>query len=198
MKQVNWTFAQQLSVRNALLIIGISSLSILCAFWMLVLQPRLTSIQTLQQQYEQERQKVRIVEQFIAAHPSPDVYLRDLDTELQKNNLALPDSPDVGQIILQLEELSHKNGVVLQSLKPAAITPKDTYREIPLEVKIHGGFPQIMQFIQDIEAANRFTSVTGMSVQNSKQVAILDCRLTLILYAYGAPTPTSPPVQKKP
>lgn len=177
----------QLPVRQkvALFMTGIISIALLG--YLFVLQPQWQQIDTLQAEYKIEQQKVKIIEDFVLRHPSPEGYLAELDGKLVQMDAALPDNPEISSFLSQIESLSATCNVQLVSLKPGKIVDKENYRMYDIEIIIHGDFPESMNFINKIEKGLRFTNITATNMNLDKDGLV--SKITAKIYTYGVPAP---------
>ena len=167
-------------------IIVLYSLTMFAAVWIFVLLvylPQTARNNELRQQLQAQQQQVKIVESFALAHPEADKYLTELDKRQAALDKMLPNNPDIGEFVLQVEWAARDSGVQVTQMKPSAPVNKEGYREIPVEILAKGNFFQTAAFIKKLEDSQRFVVTQNLSMQ-SKQ-GIIDSKISVSIYSFG-------------
>ena len=155
-------------------------------------------------QLQQARQKVTVVETFVLTHPNTEQYLTELQMAITRADRALPPSPDISNFLSQLEKEAKVAGVKLTGVKPAVVTDRAGYRELPVEISIEGNYFATLTFLKRLEDGERFSVPAAFLIQQKQN--ILATRLNLQIFSYGVtprtaanppgtPPPGSPPVK---
>lgn len=186
---MNFLSWDKLQAKQKIAVFGISILVITYLFYSFLLVPEWTRINGLKAQCTTEKQQVKIVEDFVRVHPSPEEYLLELDNKIIEVNKMLPDNPDVSNFLLQVEQLATESGLELIYLKPGKIDNKQGYREIVMEFSIKGNFPGIMNFLHKTENLSRFISITTISMQVGANS--LESKIVAKIYSHGVTPPTA-------
>lgn len=176
--------AVKLNEKQKIFAFSIALMLFAAFFYLIFFSPQYQQMKNLQNQYQTERQKVKVIESFALLHPDIDQYLTELDGQFFQTEKQLPESTDISDFLIQAEQVCKDSGVQLMSVKPLPAANKNGYREMPLEVLIKGNFTQTITFLKKLEDTSRFNAVSNMSVQ-SKQ-GMLESKLTVILYSYGS------------
>ncbi len=132
---------------------------------------------------QSENQKLAIVQGFARKYPEPAVYLAEIGKNAMMIEKILPNQPDIGGLLTQVDQAAKSSGLQLVEVKPAATVNKTSYREIPVEIIVKGSFTQTTDFIKKIENISRFNSINHVLI-NSRQ-GILDSKLVFTAYSYG-------------
>lgn len=188
---------RSVSIKYWLILYGVLLLAAGMLLSSLVLFPQEARILDLERQLSAERQKVAVVENFILAHPDPELYLQEMQRTQAKNELMLPENLDVSKFIAQLEKDTRTSKVRLLSVKPSAAAEKVGYREMPVEVVVEGSFYSVMSFLKLLEDGDRFCSPAAFMISPKQNV--LSAKLNLLIFAYGnSPKPAVPPAGSGP
>jgi type IV pilus assembly protein PilO len=161
--------------------LGLVLLTWLFADW--VLLPCQQRMAVLENQLQAELSSVKVAQDFVMSHPDPAKYLKLLDDKLHVLEQMLPPKARVSEFLSQSEATAKISGVQLVSLKPGAAVNKNGYQEWSLELVIHGGFFQIMDFVKKIEAGSRFSSV--VSIVMKAKSGQLESKVTISMYSFG-------------
>lgn len=182
MSSITW---EKLQVKEKVSVFAVAILLVVYVFYDFVLTPEWAHIDDLTAQYNTERQKVKVIEDFVLAHPNPELHVVELDNKLMQVGRMLPDNPDMSHFLVQIEQLAQENGVQLGSLKPTKTANKEGYREFEVEFTVKGSFAQVMNFLHKTENGIRFINITNITMQVNKEG--LTSKLSAKIYSYGVP-----------
>ncbi|MBV8079564.1 MAG: type 4a pilus biogenesis protein PilO [Actinobacteria bacterium] len=135
------------------------------------------------------------------ATKAPDAHAADL-FRLTK---AMPDTPDMAGIVLQLARLANQSSVTLDSIAPATASPTPNgYGVQPLGISIEGSYAAITKFMQllrqqvsvakdgSIAATGRLMLVDQLALQ-TKDAKTLTASVNLDTFVYGMTPPPAAP-----
>ncbi|HWR43643.1 type 4a pilus biogenesis protein PilO [Sporomusa sp.] len=194
-----WLAKLGLKQKAIILGVGLVAAAILIYFW--IIAPQRQHINTLLAQYQTERQRIQTIEVYAQKHPDPGQHVREVDLKVAQVEAKLPNQPEIGEFLKEVEQAAKISGVRLSEIKPSAPVNKNGYREIPVEIQIRGSFNSLLEFMNKIENSQRFNSTSNANIQVRQ--GMLEVRLTLAIYSYGVSpeaaqqqTAKSPPVKK--
>ncbi len=117
---------------------------------------------------------------------------------------AMPDSPDVGEIILELNDLARRAGIRFDSISPEATVVQSGYEVQPIGVVFQGRFLELSEFLlqlkslvlirnQQLLATGRLFTVDKITfTQGDGGFPNISAALTIDAYIYtGAALPTT-------
>ena len=129
---------------------------------------------------------------------------------------AMPDQPQIADILVVLSRLAHNSGQVqLDSIKPGPVVQLANYQAQPMEVVVEGGYYDLMEFLYELRhlvdvredgqgaaklfATGRLFTVNKLEIEVGKtgdpNKPQLTATLSLDAFVYGsatAPSPTAP------
>lgn len=178
-----------LPVKHKLGVFGLVAVIMTYLLYSFLLVPQWTHIDELTSQYHREQQQVTVVQTFVKSHPNPEGYLLELDNKISTADKMLPDNPDIGNFLLQMEQLTTDCDVQLGYLKPNKVTNRQGYREIIVEISIRGSYAGIMKFLHKTEDGTRFISIANIGMQLSPTG--LESKMQAKVYSYGIVTPAA-------
>ncbi len=161
-------------------------ITIIWLFFSCLFLPQKIQIVNLTAQYQTERQKTQIIEMYAAAHPDIERDLGELDGKLIQVDKMLPNSNDIYDFLVQLEQAAKGSSIQLVQIKPGQILNKNGYREIPVEIFIKGNYFQMLDFLKKLEDGPRFNTITSISIKAQKDN--LDAAILVVVYGYGTAT----------
>jgi Tfp pilus assembly protein PilO len=116
---------------------------------------------------------------------------------------AMPDSPDVGEIVLQLSALADDAGISFDSIRPGDPLAGNGFTVEPINVSFQGSFYELSDFLyklrnlvlvrsQELLATGRLFTVDSISFgQGVPDFPNISAQLTIDAYVYGAPPTTT-------
>ena len=125
---------------------------------------------------------------------------RDLERKLSLKKGKLPDKTEVEKVIAVLDVKAEESGVKIDTISPKKEKVKDLYVEKPLEIKIHGGFHKMMNFLYKISKAERIINMDDIELTSpfyKNQEVILSGALTLKVYRFKKSSDTKNKKKKK-
>ena len=164
-------------------LLGVGAILVTMLFYIGIVAPQRANIAVLAAQYQAEQQRVQVIETYAKQHPDSGAHLKELDQKLTQINVKLPDQPELGEFIKEIEQASKLSGMRLAEIKPAVAINKAGYREIPIEILLRGSFANLLEFVKAIESGKRFTSIATTNIQ-AKQ-GMLEVKLTMNIYSFG-------------
>ncbi len=175
----------KLSIKHKSLVFAAGLLLACWLYYAWLVQGQNEQITALTARLETENQKLAVIQGFAYSHPDPAVYLAELERKSLQAEAMLPNQPELGGLLAQVEQAAKACGLQLVEIKPAPAVTKAGYRELPVEIGIKGTFAQTAAMLKKLEDIPRFNSLTQVSM-NSRQGTI-ESKLVLTVYSYGVP-----------
>lgn len=179
------SFFKEISPKYLIALYMVLMLAIAVIVSSVVLLPQERRIAEKQQQLQQEKQKVGVIESFILSNPDMDKHLMDLQQSMNRAEMALPGSMDVSAFMAQIEIDAREAGVKISNVKPGTIADRAGYRELPVEISVDGTFFATMSFLKKLEDGARFSVPAAFLIQQKQN--LLSTRINLQIFAYGVP-----------
>ena len=177
----------KLETRHKIFFFVLGLAIVVMVFYTYVYQSQQQCLAQLNTDLQMIKQKVQVLEGFLAQHPDLKQYEKELQDKTDLVNSKLPADKDISSFIMQVEDSAKKTNVKLNRVKPIGEENKENYRGIKVELDITGDYFQTLEFLKKLEQLQRFNTVTDMSVQAKDE--ILNSKLSLLVYSYGV-TPT--------
>lgn len=175
--------------KGRLLLIAIIVLSWL--FYREFVLPQRAALTLLAVQCQAEQQQVKTVETYAVRHPDSQAHLQELERKLQQLDAKLPNHPEIGSFIKEIEQICRAKRLRLIELAPVTAINKAEYREIPVEVVLRGSFANLLEFVKAIENSQRFSTISNINIQAKQEE--LEIKLIMKIYSYGAAAELSKP-----
>lgn len=171
------------TLREHLCVAAVGILIISYLFYLLILAPERERLVQVEAQQQTERQRIKVVDDFVRQHPDPDAYLLALDGQITRTNQLLPNNPEIGTFLLQIQQAARDSQVELNRVAPGAFVNKSGYYEIPVEVNVKGSFFQIVDFIKRSESLERLSGASTVTMQFKQ--GQLECKIPFVIYGFG-------------
>jgi Tfp pilus assembly protein PilO len=162
-------------------------------FFVLV-QPQRKEASDLQQQVDDARVQL---EQLQAAPSSPTDVEPIRVADLFKLSRAMPDRPDIANVLLELSAIASETGITFQSITPHDAELVSGYRRIPIDLVFEGHFYDLSDFLYrvrnlvgvhdgELDAVGRLFAVHAISFgAGDQEFPQVRASLTLDAYAFG-------------
>lgn len=116
---------------------------------------------------------------------------------------AMPSTPDMGGIVIELSRIAEETGVRFESITPQSSAALGEFQVVPIEVAFDGSFYALSDFLfrlrtlvsvrrGELHASGRLFSVGRVEFSESEQgFPLLSASLSLKAYVYGSDVPAS-------
>ena len=174
----SWPLVPKVSILVGLFV------AIVAAGWWFVWNDQLADLetkerdeQTLKQQYlDKKRQAVNL-----------DLYIQQL-AEIDRSFGALlkqlPDKSEIEALLIEINQAGLGRGLQFELFKPGQEIIKDFYAELPITVKINGGYHDFGAFAADIAKLPRIVTLNNISITPLKDGGQLSLDATTKTFRY--------------
>jgi Tfp pilus assembly protein PilO len=173
--------------------------AIAAAGWFLLVKPK-------QGEAESIDAKITIVERDIAARRAelarPKAEIRVRPSDLYRLSKALPGSPDIAGVMLEVNRLAGLHGITFRSIKSQPPVPSSSYMVHPFEVVLEGRFSNVSGFLGDLrklvrvkkqllDVRGRLFAVDGLQLTapDQKDFPTVKAIVTLDAFAFTGAAP---------
>lgn len=159
----------KMSGRVALLVVTVAILAVFLLGWFLLLSPQRSKVSKLDTQIEDTDTQLAAVTRLLHSPVA-----KQSIAALKIAKVAVPDDPNVAQLLRQLSAASAQAGVELDTITPQAPVAAAAGEEIPLGVTVTGRYFAIQRFFRilrtravlngdKLRASGRLYTVDGIS-----------------------------------
>ena len=180
----------------ALVVIGVLVVGLLG--WFVLVRPQGGKIKELKAQQEAIQQQITDQRAKTAAARSvPKIHVADV-YRLAK---AMPDKPDMPDLLLELSQLARDSGIQFDSVAPQAAVAGTGYTVIPIDVTFNGNFFNLADFLYRLrtlvdvhntrlDATGRLFSVDTLSFSDApERFPKIQAQLLIDAFVYGTAVP---------
>jgi Tfp pilus assembly protein PilO len=93
------------------------------------------------------------------------------EADLRTLRAAIPPTPDLGEFILQANEIASASGIDWLSISPSPPVASGANSTIALSIQVDGGFFQVLDYLNRMEDLDRLVIVDGVSISSGAENA---------------------------
>ncbi|MEJ2394159.1 MAG: type 4a pilus biogenesis protein PilO [Candidatus Thiodiazotropha sp.] len=113
-----------------------------------------------------------------------DAYRKQLEEMKQSFGAMLrqlPNKTEVAELLVDVSQTGLASGLEFQLFKPDAETPREFYAELPIQIKVTGGYHEFGNFISGLAALPRIVTIHNIAIKMPAKQAqgVTDSKLTL-------------------
>jgi len=199
-----------LSARNKLYIaIGLIAVIVIAVVFLLIL-PKFQEASDLGAQIDTENINLMSAQTLLARRQSAKAQSAANEAELMDIANAIPDSPQLPTVIIEVQNIANSNGVILQAIAPSDLEDGDVaqaggtpaYSVLPIDLVVWGQWRDIIDFLGDIDDLDRGVRVVSMTLtyvdddpDTKKDDSYIEANIGIEVYAMAAaataPTPSA-------
>lgn len=131
--------------------------------------------------------KVAQLQTFADQTPDYDALLKIQKLKLAQAQKKIPDKISVPELVGEYQKLSEANSIALISLEPKKYIKAGTAVGLPLEMKLSGNYFNLINFLQQVENADRFVTLQSVKFSAQKDDT-LELTAQFIVYALHGDT----------
>lgn len=204
--------------RRVTLMAILAAVVVLVAWYFLLWSPRSDELDEARERKEQAEQENQNLEAQLARLRADQQREPQLRASLEKLRVAIPDRPDLAQFILDTNDAAVRSGIDWVSIAPtppAAATPAATATttttapettgttgttappvaqlpaQIVLSMQVNGGYFQVMDFLNRLDAMPRIVVVDGLTM-SADGTGRLSATLTARMFTQPSAVPPPP------
>jgi hypothetical protein len=201
---------RQLSTRTLGAIVGALILVFAAAGYFMVVSPKKSEAVRLDEEIAATTVELRAA---LAATAAQDDTQPITVADIFRLAVAMPSTPDMPGILLELQRIADETGIRFKSITPQSALPIAAYQVVPIDVAFDGSFYALSDFLfrlrtlvtvrrGELHAAGRLFSVASVDFSESDRgFPLLAATLKLNAYVYGlntAPSAVPPPAETPP
>jgi hypothetical protein len=186
-------------VKALLLVVAILIVSI--AGYFVLIGPKRSEASRLSKQIDDTRAQIAVAQGGGPGSNAPQIRIADLF----RLSRAMPDRPDIPNVLLQLSQIAAETGVNFQSITPHDPELVGAYERVPIDLVFQGHFYDLSDFLYRLRnlvgvhngvlsATGRLFAVNAVVFDEGElQFPEVKATLTVDAYVFGDGTVQSPP-----
>jgi type IV pilus assembly protein PilO len=128
-------------------------------------------MQQLEQTRSKETQLKQTFEQKQADAANLEAYKKQM-SEMEKRFgallLKLPSKTEIAELLVDISRVGLDAGLEFELFKPGNEIPRDFYAEFPINLRVHGDYHQLGNFVSGIAALPRIVTIHDLNLKKGK------------------------------
>lgn len=154
--------------RKVLLVLVIVAL-IFGLYWQLVYKGKAKDIDKLRSDLSNKQAKLNENEAIARNLPRFKEEVEKLNQQLGKVVQELPNSREIPNLLETISNLGAMNGLEVIYIKPQNDVDRGFYAEVPISIKVKGGFHEMGLFLDAVSRLPRIINVSDITVGNAME-----------------------------
>ena len=177
----------KLSTPKKLGILGIIILLIVLVLGQYLLLPAYEKLDAKDQEYTKLEQDLN-EKKRVAQDPKVfEAKLESVKRDLEIKKAQLPDKKEIPQLLTTISSLGKESGLSFLLFRPKPEVPKEFYAEIPVEIKVEGGYQEVASFFSRVGNLDRIVNITNVIMekpkdQGGKMILTTSCLATTFMF----------------
>ncbi len=168
----------------ALVLVGV----VVGLYWYLVYRGQQETLTILQGDFETKQKKLMENRSIAGDLTKFKEEVEKLNARLTAALQELPNSREIPSILENLNSLGTTNGLEVVFVKPNPDVTRDFYAEVPISIKMRGGYHQVGAFFDAVSKLPRIINISNVSIGQAKESkdggVNLDVNCTATTYRY--------------
>lgn len=149
--------------KKILLLVGIIVATIVLLVYLLTL-PQYNKYTDLKVQLEKLKSELNEQKKIISVLPK----LRKESQELQQKFTAalkeLPEKKEIPSLLMNISQLAQESGLQITLFQPQKEVAMDFYEEIPVKIKLYGGYHELAAFFDKVANLSRIVNIKYLTI----------------------------------
>jgi type IV pilus assembly protein PilO len=185
-------------IQRIMICVGVFAI-IFVLFWFLSYWPRWQSIGRLNSEYKRlsadlARSK-KNAQQLEALRKEFESKQRDFNLVMK----SLPEKEEISSLLTGISQSGQQAGLDFLLFQPQSDVNKNFYAEIPVSIRVRGGYHNVAQFFDKVANLSRIVNIRNINIARDKSGALTtSCEAVTYKFLETAPEKDERPDSKKP
>lgn len=159
------------------------------SYWYGFYRSKARTLKTLEAEYSTKQAKLNENEAIVRNLPRFKEEVDKLNVRLKTVVRELPNRREIPNLLETVSNLGAINGLEVVYVKPNPDVNKDFYAEVPIQIKVKGGYHEVGMFFDAVSKLPRIINVSNVTMGNPKEdkdggALQLDVSTTATTYRY--------------
>jgi len=96
----------------------------------------------------------------------------------------LPNQTEVADLLVDVSQTGLASGLEFELFQPGSEVPKEFYAELPINIRVIGGYHEFGDFISGVAALPRIVTIHDVKISRAGKTGLLGMNLTAKTYRY--------------
>ncbi len=159
---------EKLSTVQRVLIYAGTFLVLIGAVVYFLYMPKWEMVGKLQTEYDDLTRKLVIAKKNAARLPKLRAQMKEEEAKFQQASKALPENREIPSLLTSISQSGREAGLEFQLFQPGGEINKKFYSEIPVAIKLDGGYHNIAEFFDRVAALSRIVTIRDIAMSPSQ------------------------------
>jgi type IV pilus assembly protein PilO len=191
LKGVDSFFAkiEQLSKLQRILIFSGVFIAIVAIFVFLLFKPKLAQISNLKTQLKTLEQKLSVAKKNAADLKKFQKKMAEAEVQFKTAMRQLPEKEEIPSLLTSISRSGQDVGLEFLLFEPKSEVRKEFYAEIPVAMKVKGGYHDLAVFFDKVARLSRIVNIRNIKMGRAKDSMELNTSCTAVTYKFVEPDP---------
>lgn len=154
------------------------------AYYYFIFMPKNEELKRVEQKYEQQKKKLATYKKQAAEILKYEKKMAETQEKFNVAMRALPDKREIPSLLTGISKAGSDSGLAFHLFQPKKEINKEFYKEIPVSLKVVGGYHQLTDFFLQITQLNRIVNINNVEVKSGKGGRILEMTCQAVTYMF--------------
>jgi type IV pilus assembly protein PilO len=180
---------ENLSKVQRILIFSFVFIAIIAIFVFVLYKPKLEQISNLNKQLNTLEQKLLVAKRNAADLKKFQTMMQEAEVQFKTAMRALPEKEEIPSLLTSISRSGQDVGLEFLLFEPKPEVRKEFYAEIPVAMKVKGGYHDLAIFFDKVSRLSRIVNIKNISMGREKEGTALNTSCTAVTYKFVEPAP---------
>ncbi len=160
----------KLSLAKKLAVLSVVLVAIFYGYYALLYVPKQDELKRLETQLLDVQKKLQESKDAARRLPEFRKEVEELNRNFDKALAQLPDKKEIPTLLENITTTGRGANLEFLLFKPMAEVSKGFYAEVPVEVKVVGGYNNLADFFQRVGEMSRIVNISNLKISNAKDI----------------------------
>ena len=188
---------EELSKVQRILIFSGVFIALIAIFVFLLYKPKLERISTQNNQLKGLEQKLVVAKKNAADLEKFKKKMQEAEVQFKTAMRALPEKEEIPSLLTSISRSGQDVGLEFLLFEPKSEVRKEFYAEIPVAMKVKGGYHDLAIFFDKVARLSRIVNIRNIKMGREKDSMDLNTSCTAVTYKFVEPAPDKKSKKKK-
>lgn len=188
---------EKLSKIQRILIFSSVFVLIIAIFIFFLYKPKFAEISKLKKEAGALEKKLVVAKKNAANLEKFQKMMEEAEVQFKTAMQALPEKEEIPSLLTSISRSGQDVGLEFLEFTPKAEVRKEFYAEIPVSIKVNGGYHDLAIFFDKVARLSRIVNIKNINMGPGKDSQELNTKCMAVTYKFVEPAPKKPVKKKK-